>query len=248
MWTRIGLNTLPRRRGRALHSADRLAPRRRHLLPNCLWCPVAVEGFALDQPLSGPSTPCLPQALKSASKPTATRRRCRSSRPRLSGLAASPAAPIACARACRRSRRFACAACSTGAWWAASVSPRSASARPRGRRLLGPLVVDPAVKGKGYGKALVEEGLARARGRRLRARAARRRHALLRPVRLSTGAAGADQLAGAGRSRAAACRSSLFRARLPAPRARSKATRANGLRGTRSRPGSRAEGRARGSR
>lgn len=29
--------------------------------------------------------------------------------------------------------------------------------------LLGPLVVDPAEKGKGYGRALVEEGLARAR-------------------------------------------------------------------------------------
>ena len=29
--------------------------------------------------------------------------------------------------------------------------------------LLGPLVVDPAEKGKGFGKALVEEGLARAR-------------------------------------------------------------------------------------
>ena len=33
-----------------------------------------------------------------------------------------------------------------------------------GAALLGPLVVDPAVKGQGYGKALVEEGLARARG------------------------------------------------------------------------------------
>jgi predicted N-acetyltransferase YhbS len=32
-----------------------------------------------------------------------------------------------------------------------------------GGALLGPLVVDPAEKGKGYGKALVEEGLARAR-------------------------------------------------------------------------------------
>lgn len=32
-----------------------------------------------------------------------------------------------------------------------------------GAALLGPLVVDPVVKGKGYGKALVEEGLARAR-------------------------------------------------------------------------------------
>ena len=31
--------------------------------------------------------------------------------------------------------------------------------------LLGPLVVDPAQKGKGYGKALVEQGLARARAR-----------------------------------------------------------------------------------
>jgi predicted N-acetyltransferase YhbS len=33
-----------------------------------------------------------------------------------------------------------------------------------GAALLGPLVVDPAVTGKGYGKALVEEGLTRARG------------------------------------------------------------------------------------
>jgi predicted N-acetyltransferase YhbS len=33
-----------------------------------------------------------------------------------------------------------------------------------GAALLGPLVVDPAVKGQGYGKVLVEEGLARARG------------------------------------------------------------------------------------
>jgi predicted N-acetyltransferase YhbS len=33
-----------------------------------------------------------------------------------------------------------------------------------GAALLGPLVVDPAVKGQGYGRALVEEGLARARG------------------------------------------------------------------------------------
>ena len=32
-----------------------------------------------------------------------------------------------------------------------------------GAALLGPLVVDPVVKGKGYGKALVEEGLAQAR-------------------------------------------------------------------------------------
>lgn len=32
-----------------------------------------------------------------------------------------------------------------------------------GGALLGPLVVDPAEKGKGYGKALVEEGLTRAR-------------------------------------------------------------------------------------
>lgn len=32
-----------------------------------------------------------------------------------------------------------------------------------GGALLGPLVVDPAEKGKGFGKALVEEGLARAR-------------------------------------------------------------------------------------
>jgi predicted N-acetyltransferase YhbS len=32
-----------------------------------------------------------------------------------------------------------------------------------GAALLGPLVVDPLVKGKGYGKALVGEGLARAR-------------------------------------------------------------------------------------
>lgn len=33
-----------------------------------------------------------------------------------------------------------------------------------GAALLGPLVVDPIEKGKGYGKALVEEGLKRARG------------------------------------------------------------------------------------
>ena len=33
-----------------------------------------------------------------------------------------------------------------------------------GGALLGPLVVDPQVKGKGYGKALVGEGLVRARG------------------------------------------------------------------------------------
>lgn len=33
----------------------------------------------------------------------------------------------------------------------------------RGGLLLGPLVVDPAVKGSGYGKALVVEGLARAK-------------------------------------------------------------------------------------
>jgi predicted N-acetyltransferase YhbS len=33
-----------------------------------------------------------------------------------------------------------------------------------GAALLGPLVVDPAATGKGFGKALVEEGLARARG------------------------------------------------------------------------------------
>jgi predicted N-acetyltransferase YhbS len=32
-----------------------------------------------------------------------------------------------------------------------------------GAALLGPLVVDPVEKGKGYGKALVQEGLARAR-------------------------------------------------------------------------------------
>jgi predicted N-acetyltransferase YhbS len=32
-----------------------------------------------------------------------------------------------------------------------------------GAALLGPLVVDPAEKGKGFGRALVEEGLARAR-------------------------------------------------------------------------------------
>jgi predicted N-acetyltransferase YhbS len=33
----------------------------------------------------------------------------------------------------------------------------------QGGALLGPLVVDPAEKGKGFGKALVEEGLARSR-------------------------------------------------------------------------------------
>ncbi|MEZ5875159.1 MAG: N-acetyltransferase [Hyphomicrobiales bacterium] len=33
-----------------------------------------------------------------------------------------------------------------------------------GGALLGPLVVDPVVKGKGYGKALVGEGLVRAKG------------------------------------------------------------------------------------
>jgi predicted N-acetyltransferase YhbS len=33
-----------------------------------------------------------------------------------------------------------------------------------GAALLGPLVVDPLVKGKGFGKALVAEGLVRARG------------------------------------------------------------------------------------
>jgi len=33
-----------------------------------------------------------------------------------------------------------------------------------GAALLGPLVVDPVEKGKGFGKALVEEGLQRARG------------------------------------------------------------------------------------
>jgi predicted N-acetyltransferase YhbS len=33
-----------------------------------------------------------------------------------------------------------------------------------GGLLLGPLIVDPAVAGKGFGKALVEEGLERARG------------------------------------------------------------------------------------
>jgi predicted N-acetyltransferase YhbS len=33
-----------------------------------------------------------------------------------------------------------------------------------GAALLGPLVVDPGEKGKGFGKALVEEGLRRARG------------------------------------------------------------------------------------
>jgi predicted N-acetyltransferase YhbS len=34
-----------------------------------------------------------------------------------------------------------------------------------GAALLGPLVVDPAEKGKGFGRALVEEGLARAKAR-----------------------------------------------------------------------------------
>ena len=88
-----------------------------------------------------------------------------------------------------------------------------------GAALLGPLVVDPAVKGQGYGKALVEEGLARARGEGFCAGAAHRRHALLRPVRLSTGAAGADHLAGPGRSRRDCLPSSLFPARWPGPRA-----------------------------
>ena len=36
--------------------------------------------------------------------------------------------------------------------------------KSEGAALLGPLVVDPLVKGKGYGKALVGEGLVRARG------------------------------------------------------------------------------------
>ncbi len=71
-----------------------------------------------------------------------------------------------------------------------------------GAALLGPLVVDPVEKGKGFGRALVEEGLARAARRRLRPRAARRRHALLRAVRLSACPARADYSAGAGRSRA----------------------------------------------
>ncbi|ODS01467.1 hypothetical protein AUC69_06740 [Methyloceanibacter superfactus] len=43
------------------------------------------------------------------------------------------------------------------------ASPPSASGPRRAAALLGPLVVDPEVKGKGYGKALVSEGLARAR-------------------------------------------------------------------------------------
>jgi len=37
-------------------------------------------------------------------------------------------------------------------------------AEAEGAVLLGPLVVDPAVKGKGYGKALVDDGLTRAKG------------------------------------------------------------------------------------
>ncbi len=248
MWTRIGFNdTSPTTRARA-RSAGRLAPRRRHRLPNCLWCRFAVEGV-LSISLSPDPRPH--DVLKLRNSPRNRRRRAGAVAALGGGLRAWPlrAERLSGARG-RAAGQVALSMrrCSTGTWSAASASPRSASARPRGPLLLGPLVVDPAVKGKGYRQGAGRGGLGAGARRRLCAGAARRRHALLRAVRLSSRCR-RGRSACRGRSIPRGClRSSLFPARWPGPRARSKATRANGLRGTRSRPAGRAAGRARGSR
>ncbi len=186
-------------------SADRLAPRRRHFFALPV-VPVAAEGFVSRSASPGTSTSCLPQALKSASKPMATRPFCRSSRPRPSGPAASPAAPTGCARALPPVEALFLVR--PARWTVGGRHPfhGDPDRRRGGRRLCsGRSLSTRRMTGKGFGKALVEEGLARARAEGFSPRAARRRHALLRPVRLQSGSAGADHLAGTRRSRAAAC-------------------------------------------
>ena len=116
-----------------------------------------------------------------------------------------------------------------------------------GGLLLGPLVVDPAVAGKGFGRALIEEGLTRAKAEGFRL--------VLSSVTCPITAASASNPCRQGRSR---CRvrsiprvsspSSWFRARCKAPRARSRAMRVNDLRGTRWPPTGRAIGQGRASR
>ena len=225
--------------------ARRLAPRRRHFSVRFSY-PPRIEGSSLHQPLwdldlmtsgkfeirheSDGDAPVLSQLAAEAFGP-----------------AALPAAPTGCARASRLSPGSHCAACSTDAWSAASVSPRSGSATGRAALLLGPLIVDPAVAGKGIGKALVEEGLARARGEGF---------SLVLLVgdmpyygRFGFKPVPPGQITLPGPvDPARLLYVELVPGAIEAQPVRSKAMRVSGLRGTRSRPETRGEDRARASR
>src|ERR1700704_3617356 len=151
----------PTTRARA-SCAGRLTPRRRHLA--CLTefgsgALAAVEGFPLDQPLG-------PQSMSSSS--FQIRLETDGDVQMLSQLAADAFGPGRFARTAYRVRPDIApvAALCLAAWLddrlvggirftAIRVGEEEEAA------LLGPLVVAPAVKGKGYGRALVEEGLAR---------------------------------------------------------------------------------------
>ncbi len=77
-----------------------------------------------------------------------------------------------------------------------------------GALLLGPLAVDPDFAGQGFGRRLIGEAMEAAKADGVQARRPGRRRALLRPLRLSAGAPGADHAAGSGRSAAVCSRPS----------------------------------------
>ena len=101
-------------------------------------------------------------------KPWATNPRFRSFRRKPSDLAASRALPTASGRAFRRCRRLSLTGWLDGRL-VGGIRFTALTIGGEGRALLlGPLVVHPAHKGNGFGKALAEEGIARARAQGFR--------------------------------------------------------------------------------
>ncbi len=213
------------------------------------WCLFAAEGSPLDQPFWDPRPTCRPQALRSASKPTATHAFCRE-------LSAQAFGPGRFARSAYRVRE--------------GVPPVQGAVPLRGlldERLVGGIRFTAIRIGEGEGGASARAAGGRSGGERQRLRQGAGRGRLGAGARPK--ASRLVLLVGdmpyygrfgfrpcrRGRSRCrvrsiprVCSRLSLFPARSTAPRAGSRATRANGLRGTRWRPGGRATGRARGSR
>ena len=240
-------HTSPTTSARAL-SAGRLAPRRRHRLPNCLWCRFAVEGCRSRSPSHRTLDPMTSSSFE-------IRLETDGDAPALSHLSAEAFGPGRFTRSAYRVREGvppvkSLCLCGLLDRKLGGRHPfhRDPHRRDRGGRAARAAGGRPGGERQRLWQGAGRGGLGAGARRRLCAGAARRRHALLRAVRLSAGAAGADQLCRARSIPRGCLPSSLFPARWPGPPARSKATPANGLRGTRSRPGSRAEGRARGSR